>query len=242
MFQINTLSAGITANCRKRALLFLETWEQIKKPVQELHVYKKQLYWFHPQPFSLDQKDCPAIRKKPDKPLAARLIQEIQTNLAADTVDITPLIQSVVGFDNHTIAPMSRWDFNIPSHPVMDKRMVSRLKSIFQHYAARKKVTSRGLTGGRIDQRRLYRIPVTGKCFKEVERIPSLDWSVSLLMDASGSMRGNKQIHLSPATFPYTDTNQADGRSTAKFYAGIVGEAGCRIDTATLCSSPAVCF
>ncbi len=192
VFQTNNLFAGIAEKCRKRTLLFLDTWEQIKKPIQELFVYKKQLYWFHTLEIPLGKKSQPDSKIKITGLLPPQLVREIQTNLAMDTVDITPLIQSVVGFDNDTVAPMSRWDFSIPSHPVIDKRMVSRLKAIFQHYAARKKVTNRGLVSGRIDQRRLYRVPVTGRCFKEVEQIPSLDWSVLLLMDASGSMQGSK--------------------------------------------------
>jgi hypothetical protein len=98
----------------------------------------------------------------------------------------------VVGYDNETVAPMSRWDFNFPAHPLIDRRLVSRLKAIFQIYAARNKVRSRGLTFGRVDRRRLYRAPVTGRCFEAIDFIPDLDWNVMLLMDASGSMRGSK--------------------------------------------------
>jgi len=120
------------------------------------------------------------------------LIQEIETNLAADSVDITPIIRSVVGSDDDSVVPMSRWDFNIPSHPVIDKKLIGRLKAIFRNYAARKVIVNRGLLSGRIDRRRLYRAPVTGRCFKEIESIPCADWSVGLLIDASGSMRGSK--------------------------------------------------
>lgn len=191
LLQVSAMSVGITAKCRQRSLLYLDTWKRMKSLLQKFHVHKKQIYWF-PCLQAVNNPSKKSRKNKPPKQMTPQLIREIQTNLAADTVDITPLIQSVVGFDNETVAPMSRWDFNIPSHPVIDKRMVSRLRAIFQNYAARKKVINRGLTSGRIDQRRLYRAPVTGRCFQEVDRIPSLDWSVSLLIDASGSMRGSR--------------------------------------------------
>lgn len=192
LFQVNALSSGITAKCRKRSLLYLDAWETLKSFLQELHVYKKQLCRFRTMPSPVRKKGVAAAGAMHPKPMAPQLIREIQTNLAADTVDITPLIRSVAGFDNDTVAPMSRWDFNIPSHPVVDKRMVSRLRAVFRQYAARKKVINRGLPSGRIDRRRLYRVPVNGKCFQEINRIPSLDWNVTLLMDASGSMQGSK--------------------------------------------------
>ena len=74
------------------------------------------------------------------------LVKEIEIHLAADAVDMTPVIQSVVGYDNETIAPMSRWDFNIASHPVIDRKMIGRLKAIFSHYADRNFLVSRGLS------------------------------------------------------------------------------------------------
>ena len=191
LFQTGILPVGITSKCRKRRLLYRDAWEKMQAQLQQLHVYHKQLHWFSGFPVSGHAGRRPA-GERPPKRMTRKLVREIQTSLAADAVDITPLIQSVVGFDDDTVAPMSRWDFNIPAHPVIDKRMVSRLKAVFQNYAARKKVTSRGLVSGRMDRRRLYRATLSGKCFQAVDRIPSLDWSVALLMDASGSMRGGK--------------------------------------------------
>jgi hypothetical protein len=184
------LPVGIDAKCRQRAHLFLNVWDLIRDEIQSLPIIKKQLHWFR----TIQPPDAPNKTKKSpgSLPLKASLALEIQTNLAIESADITPLIRSVVGGEDDRVVPMSRWDFNIPSHPVIDKRMVGRLKTIFQNYATRKTVTNRGLLSGKTDQRRLYRVPLSGRCFKEVERIPSLDWSVSLLIDASGSMQGGK--------------------------------------------------
>jgi len=70
--------------------------------------------------------------------------------------------------------------------------MVGRLRAIFRSYAAPRRLVSRGLVAGRVDPRRLHRAPVTGRCFRQDERVPNLDWNVTLLLDASGSMRGGK--------------------------------------------------
>ncbi|MFO7557217.1 MAG: vWA domain-containing protein [Desulfobacterales bacterium] len=193
LFQVKEISGSVIKRCEKRASRYLDTWNKIEKEVERLHVIHKQLYWFS------THQDA-SLKKKPDSPpgagkqkvLTPRLIQEIETNLAADSVDITPIIRSVVGSGDESVVPMSRWDFNIPSHPVIDRKLIGRLRAIFRNYAARKVVVNRGLLSGRIDRRRLYRAPVTGRCFKEVESIPCADWSVGLLIDASGSMRGSK--------------------------------------------------
>jgi len=112
--------------------------------------------------------------------------------LVAYSSDITPIIRQVVGCDDVDIAPTSRWDFNIPAHPVIDRKLVSRVSSIFSNYAERKKVVSRGLVSGKLDGHRLYRAPITGRCFQFIDMIPDPAWTVTLLLDASGSMRGSK--------------------------------------------------
>jgi hypothetical protein len=119
-------------------------------------------------------------------------MHQIELQLALNSPDITPIIQSVVGHDNEDVVPTSRWDFSIPSRPVVDPHLVSRLRALFLNYAARKTVVNRGLLSGKVDRRRLYRAPISGRCFHQKEKLPELDWNVTLLMDASGSMRGSK--------------------------------------------------
>jgi len=116
----------------------------------------------------------------------------MELQLTSGSVDLTPLIYSVTGYDNPDVVRMSRWDFCQPSHPVVDHRLVARLRSIFLNYSPRRKIVSRGLTAGKIDTRRLYRAPLTGKCFQQRYTIAEERWQITLLVDASGSMRGNK--------------------------------------------------
>ena len=186
-------SAGVIRRCEKRADLYRHAWENLASLFKNMKIVDMHLHWFSYLKKSRNQANVAAGQgagktKKP--PLI--LIQDIEKRLCEDAVDLTPLIRSVAGYDNDSVAPMSRWDFQAASHPVVDRKMIGRLKSVFAHYADRNSLMSRGLERGRIDRRRLHRAGVDGRCFKTVDRIPNPDWNVGLLVDASGSMRGNK--------------------------------------------------
>jgi hypothetical protein len=190
--EIRDLDKGVTERCKRRAEVYLDAWETLKGSVSSLATIDKTLKWYP----SLTEKKAPEPGTKKasggKRPLSAYVMHQIELQLALDSPDITPIIQSVVGHDNDDVVPTSRWDFSIPSRPVIDVHLVSRLKSLFLNYASRKTVVNRGLLSGKVDRRRLYRAPVSGRCFHQKEKLPELDWNVTLLMDASGSMRGNK--------------------------------------------------
>ncbi len=183
---------GVTARAKRRAEIYQQAWESIRESVSGLPVIDKRLCWIQDINTSAGQSKRKPARSASPKKLSTELAREIEWRLAEYATDITPIIRQVVGHDDEDVVPTSRWDFHIPARPVIDKRMVSRLKAAFQNYSARKKLVSRGLESGSIDKRRLYRAPVNGKCFYRKEEIPDPDWCVSLLMDASGSMRGYK--------------------------------------------------
>ncbi len=186
-------STRVIKRCEKRAGLYLAIWQQVKSRIISLKIIDKHLCWFpSTEDFKTAKVCAPGCQRKSAKKMTPFLAQEIETHLSADAVDMTPIIRSVVGVENETVAPMSRWDFNIIAHPVIDRKMVGRLKAIFSNYADRNFIVSRGLSSGRIDHRRLYRAVVNGRCFKAADRVSNPDWNVALLIDASGSMRGNK--------------------------------------------------
>ena len=190
---LGATSSGVLKRCEHRADLFLSVWKKMEKAICSLKIIDKQLCWFRStKGDSLPPEKTSGTACKKSGTMPPLLAREVETHLAADSVDMTPIIRSVVGFDDETVVPMSRWDFNIPSHPVIDRKMVGRLRAIFSHYADRNFLVSRGLATGRIDRRRLYRAHLNGRCFQAIDRIPKLDWNVALLIDASGSMRGNK--------------------------------------------------
>lgn len=193
LVQIGRNHKGVTARCRLRADLHLKTWETIEDTISSWKIIDKRLYWYFTSDDKKGKKSGKMAGKRSTRSSMNRgLVQEIETQLVAHSPDLTPIIWSVVGEDDESVVPISRLDFHMPAHPMIDRRLVSRLKAIFQNYAGTTKIVSRGLTGGRIDVRRLYRAPISGRCFQQVDRIPNPDWSVTLLMDASGSMKGSK--------------------------------------------------
>lgn len=184
---------SIVNRCRKRAHLFLDSWERLSGKVEGLAVLDRRLFWYpdsssHPQDGERDHCKSPIARE----PFTLDLADEIGHHLAAGSRDITPLIRAVVGRGNEEVMPTSRWDFPIPVSPMIDHALVRRLKAIFYSYSKHESIVSRGLTSGRIDGRRLYRARMNGRCFKERQARPDLKWDILLLLDGSGSMRGTK--------------------------------------------------
>jgi hypothetical protein len=184
---------GVTDRCEKRADLYLDAWEAIKDSISSLRTIDKTLRWY-PSPADPHKGPDPAAGKRETakRGLSPYVIHQIELQLAMNSPDITSVIQSVVGHDNQDVVPTSRWDFSIPARPVVDPHLVSRLRALFLNYAARKTVVNRGLLSGKVDRRRLYRAPLSGRCFHQKEKLPEMDWNITLLMDASGSMRGTK--------------------------------------------------
>ncbi|MCJ7832953.1 MAG: VWA domain-containing protein [Deltaproteobacteria bacterium] len=190
---VSRMKKGAAERCKNRADLYFDTWQEIKDLIAHLKINDKKIYWHPFKISSTEDKPDPANKKDKSKPpVSSSLLQEIELKLAKNSVDMTPIIRSIVGSDNEDVVPTSRWDFVISAHPIIDRRLVSRLKAIFQDYACKNKMVSRGLLSGKVDTKRLYRAPVTGRCFLQNDHFPDLDWNVTLLMDASGSMRGNK--------------------------------------------------
>jgi len=186
---------GVTDRCELRSRLYYDTWEKIKGLIGAWKVIDKTLLWY-PAGSGAENTKKTSGKSKKAKPsqqaLRPELARDIEERLAVNSSDITPVIRNAVRNDNEDIVPTSRWDFNIPAHPVVDRKLVSRLRAVFQQYAERRTVLNRGLDYGRVDRRRLYRGPISGHCFFEKQRVANLDWNVCLLVDASGSMSGPK--------------------------------------------------
>ncbi|MEW6439311.1 MAG: vWA domain-containing protein [bacterium] len=210
--QVAGMNGGVAARCRRRADLYLESWEAVRGPLASWAVRDKLLHWV---PSFMNIEGNKAERHSADagdgkKAFSGHLLTQIEMQLALGSADITPIIRSLVGDENEEVVPTSRWDFNMSACPVIDRRVVTRLKSAFESYSARRTAVSRGLLSGKVDARRLHRAPLSGRCFLQVDRFPDLDWNVALLMDASGSMRGTKwrmventvaNLHKALATF-----------------------------------------
>jgi hypothetical protein len=72
-----------------------------------------------------------------------------------------------------------------------DPTIVGELKEIFRMHREDTLRISRGLPHGKLDCSRLYRAYTTGLSFKQSDTIRDDKWSITLLIDASGSMITN---------------------------------------------------
>ncbi|MDO8784818.1 MAG: vWA domain-containing protein, partial [Syntrophales bacterium] len=179
---------SVTDRCAERSRLYLGAWENIRDIIGSWQIMDRSLLWCAP---TEDAEAC-SVKSPPKKTaLSTGEAQEIETKLAYDSTDITPIIRSIVGPDVDVV-PTSRWDFNMPAHPVVDHHLAARLRLIFENYSDREVLKSRGLLGGKVDRRKLYRAPLNGRCFFEKQSLVKMDWNICLLMDASGSMLGSK--------------------------------------------------
>ncbi|MBN2298438.1 MAG: VWA domain-containing protein [Deltaproteobacteria bacterium] len=184
---------GVAERCSARADLYRAAWGRLEETILSWKITDKRIYWTaSPDKHQTCQCTHGTDAEKQGTVFSADLVRQIKTHLTAWSADITPLILSIVGHDCPDVIPISRWDYNIPSHPVLDYRSVARLRRLFYNYSDRIVLENRGLACGRLDKRRLYRAALSKNCFKQIDRIPSMDWNVTLLVDASGSMRGNK--------------------------------------------------
>ncbi|MDY6857200.1 MAG: hypothetical protein SWO11_21365 [Thermodesulfobacteriota bacterium] len=82
-----------------------------------------------------------------------------------------------------------------------DQQQAERLRKIFKKQMSlirilKKKRARRGVDMGKLDSRRLYRVPLDGKIFK-VNDISDYDysWSISIVADASASMGGKDELY-----------------------------------------------
>ncbi|HBN26956.1 MAG TPA: VWA domain-containing protein [Desulfobacteraceae bacterium] len=189
LYKVGLLKIGSSRRCEERIQIYLAVWEKLRKIVAGYRLVDKTLLWYSDSHKETNNLKLTGKSQKV-KSLRSDIARDIETRLAVNSSDITPIIRSIVGENDEELIPTSRWDFNIISHPVIDPKLVSRLKAVFQQYGERKIVINRGLTAGRVDKRKLYRAPVSGQCFFEKQKIPSLDWNICLLVDASGSMSG----------------------------------------------------
>lgn len=180
--------------CRRPDLykkIWSELWEKISK-------------WdmFHLNRDSAPKPDFPENVTADEKqshevsPLASELANEISWILEEGEVDLTREILSVI----QDPAAKSLKTFLKKGSDPMDfqpePEQVKRLRKIFRDHItqvrqARNRNIRRGLPEGKLDPRRLYRVPIDGKTFK-TKQAPGFEdlWQICIVADASASMAG----------------------------------------------------
>ncbi len=89
----------------------------------------------------------------------------------------------------------------IRSNVQPDELQIKRLKRIFREQESlikrsRRREIRRGLIEGKLDARRLYRVPINGRVFKN-KQAPASEylWQICIVADASASMAGKSEKH-----------------------------------------------
>lgn len=143
-----------------------------------------------------DSKNEPSLKEEASTPEAIRpeLAEEINSILDEGNTDLTQVILAVV--ENPKSEVMNTlFSRGIAECKVaLDKEQVNRLRKIFEKQQSlirrsRKNRARRGLEQGKLDVRRLYRVPYSEKVFKRKENIHSdHSWNITIVADASASM------------------------------------------------------
>jgi hypothetical protein len=134
--------------------------------------------------------------EKEEKGLDPDLADEVSTLLEEEDANLTQSIAVAVrnpeaGFMETVV---KRGVVKTSTHA--DELLLARLRNIFRKQESlirqsRRKHVRRGLTEGKLDARRLYRVPLDGKVFKNREA-PGHEnyWQICVVADASASMAG----------------------------------------------------
>lgn len=193
--------------CRCRTSLYLEIWEQIARHICAWEEVSGEGNVDFPDPGGMKKKEIFGEQEggegePPKGPEKDRTAISFDLNLQIRELlneregeDLTKDIEVVAGEFREGVLQTVLVEAGTPSRVIPNPVLVERLKRIFrtQRSAARSTglKTNRGLLSGKLDTRRLYRVPVNGKIFKQRERkCENKFWNIVILVDASESMKG----------------------------------------------------
>jgi hypothetical protein len=158
---------------------YLFEWEEQFGPKQiETKIEKNQINTQHFAPF--DPKLLKAVNSA---------IEKNSQELTLQIKDALKLMNSRV--NEKLIYSTIIEESNILPRDYPDSIIVGELKEIFRIHREDSLRISRGLPYGKLDTSRLYRAYTTGLSFKQKDTIRDDKWSITLLIDASGSMITN---------------------------------------------------
>jgi hypothetical protein len=143
-------------------------------------------------------KDLPEDQKQSGSGLDPKLAEDVRTILDERSIirqSIAVAVQEPGARPMETRIQNGRVKSDIPPDIVQ----VLRMKKIFQKQETlvrrvKRKRNRRGMSEGKLDARRLYRVPLDGKVFKDRQRPGSnYFWQICIVADASASMSGKEE-------------------------------------------------
>jgi Mg-chelatase subunit ChlD len=126
--------------------------------------------------------------------LLPELAEMVGQTLACDAQDIDSLIENSlksVGGESRKwlLFPTVYKHSTEPCRTSSNPELARRLREIFRLQQEETLRVNRGLRSGKIDGRKLYRVPTTGMSFKRKEFMQDNRWNIAVLIDASSSMK-----------------------------------------------------
>ena len=191
----------------RRVEIYLEMWERMRSIIEGWEKFVPPPEGVNIQdeagpkvkmPEAKEEREDTPDRAEEDEPsgLDEELAAEISFKLDEGESDLTQHISVAVedpqAREMNTVFTRALAKCNVSADPLQ----VERLKRIFNRQKdllrrARIRGIIRGVDMGKIDARRLYRVPMNGKIFKRKDISGSdYSWSISIVADASGSMAG----------------------------------------------------
>ncbi len=173
---------SVVDRCEYRANLYFGIWEEL---------YSYTLFWAASEWDLLFMINRPGdiehagVAEKAEKPIITPMGEEIRAHLKKKTMDFTDAVKVICDDD---VVPIVVNDIVLPLKCNHDEQLLYRLQAVLRAHAEKRKTTRRGMSSGKIDTRRLYRVPVTGNVFMHKKIKYEMSNDVILVIDASGSM------------------------------------------------------
>ncbi len=194
---LRELAGMFTTQKRKdrRSDLYKRIWSELWEEISTWNMFHPNLDTVPKSDSSLDISTN-ETQNLGDRALDSDLADEINWILEEGEVDLTGEILSMM--QDPAAKPLET--FLKKGSVLMDFQpdiaQVKRLRRIFREHVSQVRRTRnrnlrRGLLEGKLDPRRLYRVPIDGKTFK-TKQAPGFDdvWQICIVADASASMTG----------------------------------------------------
>lgn len=175
----------VTERLNSRLKLFLSIWPELLEYIK---------FWpgDRADPFLLNDKfkDDIAKEDKEKKSIKATIVsfaEPIERAISAKNIDFTDKVKSNVR-NVDDVVRIKGSDIIMPVRNRIDKALFHRLQLEFRLIAQQINRYNRGLSSGKIDRRRLYRVATNGTAFQLKKKEFQVQNNFVLLIDATGSM------------------------------------------------------
>ncbi len=179
--------SGVSQRGEFRISLYLSIWDELLAYIKFWPGDTDDPFLFHDE-FDRDRA-TDNDKKKTVNLTIPDFAKEIEKHLISGNIDYTEKVKSIVKNVNDVVR-IEQNNIVMPAKNRIDNVLLQKLRLVIKAASKKTKLYNRGLRSGKIDQRRLYRAPTTGKTFQLKNEQFELANNISLLVDCTGSMSG----------------------------------------------------